>query len=321
MALANTNTAWKQDLYPLVNKTFDYEYDNRMNKFSEIMGKENINNVDFRDTGTAGYGELPEYDGTLKSLNQARGFITIYTPTEKSGAVDIAFKYAKIDKSGEAHKAGKRAANSAFMTVYMAMLRMYGRAFDDAYVGGDGKPWASDSHPNASKGDLNGVSVVDPDSGTFSNLITEKLSVTAITNAQTKANRFVTPDGLPLLVDMQDNGILLVSPELEPKAIEICGKDGKMSPEKLPESAENGANPVWGLKYIVVGGGDVGFSAKQWAIADRTLLKDSAKCVAITDPTVMETELDNPLIARFVPYVDFAVGFSDARCIIFSNPA
>jgi len=321
MALANTNTAWKQDLYPLVTKTFDYEYDNRMNKFMEIMGKENINNVDFRDTGTAGYGELPDYDGTLKSLNQSRGFITIYTPTEKSGAVDIAYKYAKIDKSGEANKAGKRAANSAFMTVYMAMLRMYGRAFDDSYPGGDGKPWAATDHPNASKGDLNGVSVVDPDSGTFSNLITEKLSVSAITSAQTKANRFKTPDGLPLMVDFQDNGILLVSPELEPKAIEICGKDAKMAPEKLPESAENGANPVWGLKYMVVGGGDVGFSAKQWAIADRTMLKESAKVVAITDPTVMETDLDNPLIARFVPYVDFAVGFSDARCIIFSNPS
>ena len=320
MPLANTNTAWKQDLYPLVTKTFDYEYDNRMNKFMEIMGKESINNVDFRDSGTAGYGELPDYDGTLKSLNQSRGFITIYTPTEKSGAVDIAFKYANIDKSGEAAKAGKKAANSAFMTVYMATLRMFGRAFDSSYPGGDGKAWAATDHPNASKGDLNGVSVADPDSGTFSNLITDKLSVAAITKAQTKANRFKTPDGLPLMVDFQDNGILLVSPELEPKAIEICGKDGKMSPEKLPETAENGANPVWGLKYMVIGGGDVGFSAKQWAIADRTMMKETVKVVAITDPTVMETDLDNPLIARFVPYVDFAVGFSDARCIIFSNP-
>lgn len=321
MALANTNTAWKQDLYPLVTKTFDYEYKNKINKFMEIMGKENINSVDYRDAGTSGYGELPDYTGVLQSANQKRGFITIYTPVEKSMAIDIGYKYAKVDKSGEANKTGKKAANSAHMSVYMACLRMFGRAFNPAYLGGDGKPWAATDHPNASKGDLNGVSIVDPDSGTYSNLIREKLSVTAITNAQTMANRFKTPDGLPLLVDFQDNGILLVSPELEPKAIEICGKDGKMSPEKLPESAENGANPVWGLKYMVVGGGDVGFSAKQWAIADRTMLKETAKVVSITDPTVMETDLDNPLIARYVPYVDFSVGFSDARCIIFSNPA
>lgn len=321
MAIANTATAWKQDLYPLVSKTFDYEYANRMNKFMTIMSKEKINNVDFRDAGMGGYGELGNYDGVLTSMNQKRGFVTIYTPVEKAGAIDIPFKYAKIDKSGEARKAGTRAAYSASMTVYMAMLRMFGRAFDANYPGGDGKAWAATDHPIASLGDVNGVSVADPDSGTFSNLITKTLSVSAITEAQTIANRLKTPDGLPLLCDFQDNGILLVSPELEAKAIEICGKDNKMSPEKLPESAENGANPVWGLKYMVIGGGDAGFSAKQWAIADRSQLQQSCKVVYITEPTVMETDLDNPLIARYVPYVDFAVGFSDPRAIIFSNPA
>lgn len=321
MALANTNTAWKQDLYTLVNKTYDYESKTKMNKFMEIMGKENINSVDFRDAASSGYGELPDYTGTLSSMNQSRGFITTYTPSEKAGSIDITYKKARIDKSGEAVKTGKKAANSAHATVYMACLRLFGRAFDPAYLGGDGKPWASTTHPSASKGDVNGVSVVDPDSGTYSNLITKALSVSAITEAQTIANRYKTPDGLPLMIDMQDNGILLVSPELEPKAIELCGKDGKMSPLKLPETAENGTNPIWGLKYMVVGGGDDGFSAKQWAIADRTMLKESAKWVSISDPTVMETELDNPLISRFVPYTDFAVGFSDARCIIFSNPA
>jgi hypothetical protein len=319
MALANVNTAWKQDLYPLVKKMFEYEYQNRLNKFYTIMSKEVIDSVDYRDSGSAGYGELPDYEGTLASMNQKRGFITIYTPAEKAGAVDIAFKYAKIDKSGEAKKAGKKLAGSANMTVYMAMLRLFGRAFDANYAGGDGQPWASTSHPNASMGDLNGKSIIDPDSGTYSNLITKKLSVAAITEAQTMANRYTTPDGLPLMCDFQDNGILLVSPELESKAIEICGKDGKMSPEKLPESAENGANPVWGLKYMVIGGGADGFSATQWAIADRAMLQESAKVVFITEPTVMENDLDNPLIARYVPYVDFSTGFSDPRAIIFST--
>jgi hypothetical protein len=321
MALANTNTAWKQDLYPLVKKTFDYDYENNLNKFMQIVSKENINNVDYRDQGMGGYGELGDYEGTLSSMNQKRGFITVYTPVEKAGAIDIAYKYAKIDKSGEARKAGTRAAYSASMTVYMALLRMFGRAFDANYVGGDGKPWAATDHPNASKGDANGVSIADPDSGVFSNLITKALSVSAITEAQTLANRYTTPDGLPLMCDFQDNGILLVSPELEPKAIEICGKDAKFSPMKLPESAENGFNPVYGLQYMVVGGGAEGFSAKQWAIADRRLLRESTKIVYITEPTVMENELDNPLIARFVSYVDFSVGFSDPRSIIFSNPA
>jgi len=322
MALSNINVSWKQDLYTMINKTFDYEYANRMNKLLEIVSEENINSVDFRMAGMGGYGELSTYDGSnLEGMNQKRGFITIVTPQEYAGSIDIQYKYAKIDKSGEAKKVGTRAAYSTNMTVYLALLRMFGRATNAGYLGGDSKPWAATDHPNASKTDLNGVSVVDADSGTYSNLITTVISVAAITAAQTAANRFITPDGLPFMCDFSDNGILLVSPELEPKAIELCGKDAKMSPEKMPESNENGANPIYGLKYMVIGGGSDGFSAKQWAIADRTLLKEAAKIVYITKPTVKETELDNPLISRFVPYVDFATAQNDGRPIIFSNPA
>ena len=322
MANSNVNTAWKQDLYPLINKSFEFNYANRMNKLLEIVSEEDINSVDYRMAGMGGYGELGAYDGSnLKGMNQKRGFITIVTPQEYAGSIDIQYKYAKIDKSGEAKKVGTRAAYSAQMTVYLALLRMMSRAFNSNYVGGDGKAWAATDHPNASKSDLNGASVADADSGTYSNLITAALSVSAITTAQTLANRFVTPDGLPFMCDFSDNGILLVSPELEPKAIEICGKDAKMSPEKLPESAENGANPVYGMKYMVIGGGSDGFTAKQWAIADRMLLKEAAKIVYITRPTVKETDLDNPLIARYVPYIDFATAWADGRPIIFSNPA
>jgi len=205
------------------------------------------------------------------------------------------------------------------MTVYLASLRMFGRAFNGAYLGGDGQSWASAAHPIASKGDANGVSTIDTDAGTFSNLLTGKLSVPNISLAQTTANRYITPDGLPFKCDMSANGLLLVSPELEPKAKEICGPNSKLIPEKLPESAENGANPLYGLQYIVIGGGADGFQASQWAICDKTLISQIAKIVYVERPTVLRADLDNPLIARIVPYVDFGVGFADARPIVFST--
>lgn len=321
MALSNVNTAWKNDLYPLVTKTFDYQYENFMNMLSPIVSEEDSNSVDYRLEGLGGYGELPDYDGAqLTGMNQKRGFVTIITPREKAGSIDISYKAAKIDKLGETKKVGTRAARSAAMTVYMTLLRMFGNAFNPAQVGGDGKPWAAIDHPVASKADAGGVSVADPDAGTFSNIITGNptLSVNAITKAQTLANRLVTPDGMAFACNMDT---LLVSPELEPKAKEICGgPDKKLMPEKLPESAENGANPVYGMGYIVVGGGADGFSEKQWAVCDRALLAEICKIIYITRPTVMRTELDNPLIDRYVPYVDFSTGFADARPIFFSNP-
>lgn len=321
MAVSNVNTAWKNDLYPMIEKTFDYQYENFMNILRQVVSEEDNSAIDYRLEGLGGYGELPNYDGSqLIGMNQKRGFVTIINPQEKGGSIDIQYRYAKIDKSGEAKKAGTRAAYSAAMTVYLATLRMFGRAFNSSYVGGDGQPWASTSHPIASKADSNGASVIDTDSGTFSNLITSPLSVGAITTAQSTANRFITPDGLPFKCDFSGNGLLLVSPELEPKAKEICGPDSKLIPEKLPESAENGANPVYGLQYIVIGGGSDGFTAKQWAICDKTLVTEVTKVVYVTRPTVLRTDLDNPLIARIVPYVDFGTGWGDARPIIFSNP-
>lgn len=321
MAISNVNTAWKQDLYKLVNHAFDYDYNNFMNILRQVVSEEQDKSIDYRMEGLGGYGELPDYDGSqLVGMNQKRGFITIITPTEKAGSIDISRRYANTDKLGEAKKAGKRAAYSASMTVYLALLRMFGGAYTTTKTG-DGLTWANAAHYVASKGDASGVSVADPDAGTFSNLITSVLSVNAITTAQTNANRFVTPDGLPFRCDFSANGLLLVSPELEPKAKEICGPNSKLIPERLPESVENGANPIYGLQYIVIGGGSEGFGAKNWAICDKNLITEVAKVYYIEKPTVLETELDNPLMARFVPYTDFGIGVADARPIIFSNPA
>ena len=319
MAQSNVNTAWKNDLYPLIDTTFDYEYKNRMNKLRQIVSEDDNQAIDYRMEGLGGYGEFTPYNGTtLVTGNQKRGFIKIISPAEYNNTIDIGYRYGKIDKLGEAKKVGSRLGYGGAMTVYMHVLRMFGRAFNSSYTGGDGKAWAATDHPVASKGDANGTSVIDTDSGTFSNLITKVMSVSAITEAQTIANRYTTPDGLPFMCDMDT---LLVSPELEPKAIEICGKDGKIVPEMIPESAENGANPLYGMKYMCIGGGADGFTAKQWAVADRTLLREIAKIIYITRPTVMRAELDNPLLARSVGYIDFGVGFADARPIIFSNPS
>lgn len=324
MANSNINTAWKNDLYPLIDTTFQFEYKNQLNVLAELVDTVVKKQVDYRMATGGGFGELSDYDGAnLVGMNQKRGFVKIITPTEKANAIDIQRIYGMTDKNGECKRVGTSAANSASMTVYLGLLRMFGN-FANAgaqWLGGDGKSWGATDHPVASKGDAGGTNTVDSDSGTFSNLLTDALSVAAITKAQTTASRFVTPDGLPFSCDFENNGILLVSPELAPKAKEICGTEARYSPVNIPESAENGANPVRGLQYMVVGGGSDGFSSKQWAIADKRQLKQNTKLVYIEKPQVLQTELDNPLIARYVPYVVFACGFGDARSIIFSNPS
>ena len=308
-------TSWKTDNYKFVGKAFDTAYANRMNKLSPVIGEVNAKSADYELTGTGGYGEMPLYVGrTLNEGQQRRAFKTIITPDEFTLSIGVDYKQAKIDKLGETRKVGQRLGDSASMTVYLHVLRMFANAFNSSCLGGDGVPWASASHPVASKASSGRTFVADPDAGTYSNTGTSAFSVAAITAAQARANRFVTPDGLPFLCDYDT---VLVSPELEEKAKRFFGENAKL----LPESANNDANPVEGMKYIVMGGGSDGFTEKQWAICDRRLMKEIVNVVYNTRPTVFNTELDNPLVDMFTGYVDFGVGWGDARQIIFFDPS
>lgn len=307
-------TAWKTDNYSFVGKAFDFRYADRMNKLSPIISEKTTTSVDYMLQGTGGFGELKPYDGVnLNKGSAKRAFATVITPKEYSLTADVGFKECKNDKLGECRRVGAQLGDSATMTVYMHMLRTLGSAFDPAKIGGDGVSWANANHPVASKGSEGRKFIVDEDAGYYSNLMNKVLSVSAITEAQTAANRFVTPDGLPFLCDFDT---LLVSPELEPEAKKLCGEDARLD----PESANHSANPVRGMHYIVIGGGDAGFTKKQWAVCDRRLMKDIFKIIYNTKPTVLQSNLDNPLIDSYTAYVDFDCGWGDARPIIFSNP-
>lgn len=306
---------WKTDNYKFVGKAFDNAYANRMNKLSPIVGEVNAKSIDYELTGSGGYGELPRYEGEINEGSLMRGFKTIITPDEYSRSIAVDFKKAQIDKMGEVRKVGTKLGDSAALTVYLHTLRMFANAFNDdgEHNGGDGQPWASAAHPVASKGSSGRRFLVDPDAGTYSNLIAQSLSVSAITAAQSMSNRFLTPDGLPFLCEMDT---LLVSPELEAVAKQICGEKAKLYPDQVDH-----VNPVSDLQYIVVGGGNDGFSAAQWAICDRRLMKELVNIVYITRPRVMQSQLDNPLKDMYTAYVDFGTGWGDARQIIFSTGA
>lgn len=318
--MSTSTTAWKGDNFKFVGKAFDISYANRIKKMMPIIGEVNSKSIDYTLDGVGGYGELPAYDGNnLNMRQQKRGFKTIITPGEYTGSDAIGYKQAKVDKLGETKKVGTRLGASAAMTVYAHVLRTFAGAFDAKKLGGDGQPWASEKHPVAALMDQGRIRVPDPDSGTYSNLIKEALSVDAITKAQSLAGRFITPDGLPFACQMDT---VLVSPELEATAKKLFGENNRLRPLQNPDDDTNAANPIYqDMAYIVVGGGKDGFGPKQWAICDREMMKEIFKLVYITKPTVFQTDLDNPLQDLYTAYCDFGIGWGDARPIIFSNPA
>lgn len=296
---------WSDDMYPIVKKRFDERYNSRVSLIGSVAGIVKQSELTYNIEGLGGYGELPEYaSSSLTRASGTKGFVNTVTPTERALALPVEYKNAKLDIVGEAEKVGTRLADSAYMTVLSAFYRMFGNAFTT--LGADGVAWASNKHP-----------VSTEDSATFSNIMSAELSVSSICNAQKQASAFVTSDGLPFVSDFD---LLLVSPELEEKARTICGKDAEISPLLNPETGV-GANPVHGMNYMVVGGGKLGFCDSQWAVADRALLSEVFKLVYITEPSVLISPRENPLVTDYIAYIDFAFGFGDARPIIFCDPA
>jgi len=295
--------SYANDLYPLVTKRFNSEYANYVETMKSLITIENTDRVDVREEGTGGFGEIPDYDGSsVPELAAKRGFVAIYTPKEKLAKATVSYKKAKIDMSGEAAKTGTRLAASIGMTRLMDFYRLFANGFNPAYVGGDGKALFAADHPMSSDAQ---------NTQTFNNLGTSVFSVAAITIAQAAARRFLTVDGFPFLCKYD---VVLVSPELEAKAREFFGKEAKL----LPQSQENGANPVGDTKYFVIDG----FTAKQWAVGDQRLIKEYMKMVQITAPRVdMSKAASNPYFTEYFVYSDYVLGFSEWRQIYGFNPA
>lgn len=292
---------YQDDLYPLVTKWFNDRMEKRTDLIPMVIGKETTDRVDIQEQGVGGYGYVPDYDGTtITELNQKRGFKTTYTPREKAAKASTSYKYVKVDMSGEAKKVGTRMADSLAITQVRDFYNVFANGFNTGFLGADGKPLFSATHP------------INNDTGadTFSNAGTSAFSISAITSSQTAAQRFKTFDNLDFDCDYD---LCLIAPELEPKAKEFFGAEAKL----IPESAENGANPVHGMKYFVI----KGFTAKQWAVGDSMLMKEYMKMVQITAPMVIQQKASNPLINEFIGYMDYVLGWSDARQIFGHNPA
>ena len=319
--MGNVATAWKTDNYKFVGKEFDYSYVDFLSKqgIMSLIGSELTNSIDYEITGMDGYGELQPYDGTnLVHGTPKRGFKTIITPKEFNLTRDLGMKQVKVDRTGQSNKTGKYLGRSAAITRYLYALRMIARAYDSNYVGGDGKKWAATDHPIASKYSEGRGYIADADAGTFSNLFTGKLGTKTIDDMRRAGRDYVAPTGLPMALK---HDMLLVSSKLEAQAASLLGRGRQYRPMKDPESAENAASTISDMQWMVVGDGKDGLQGEQFAICDSTMLKEVALVVDITPPKVMETELDNPLIQRFVAYADFGYGFGDARPIIFSTGA
>jgi hypothetical protein len=297
------------DLYPIIHKRFENKVENGDKLINTLISVVDSDKIDHRIDSMGGYGEIPKYDGTtVQNIDQRRGYTTIITPVERAAKTSVTLKYTKVDQSGEAKSVGNRLGISMRTTIYNDFLRMWGRAYDINYPFADGLAWAATNHRVTSD-----TTVAD----TYSNLITNVLGTAGLDAALKLGSRYVTADGLPTGINYD---LVVAAPELRQKCAELFGPDNELTPEQLPESAENGANPYHKMKYYIVGAGTLGFTARQWGIASSEILKETCSLVYITRPMVKPMQ-DTPFTMNYYPYADYELGFAEPRAVIFSNPA
>ncbi len=317
--MSSTFKNWTSDNYAFVGKAFDFAYADRLNKLSPVVGEVNAKSIDYELTGSGGYGEAPRYDG--ENLNEGslkRGFKTVITPVSTRSPSPSATKEAKVDKMGETKKVGTKLGDSMALTVYLHVLRMFANAWntDGKHNGGDGVSWANAAHPVASRGSSGRTFVADTDAGTYSNISTDAFSVSAITAAQARANRFharryAVPVRLLTRCSLRRS--------LKEKA-KMFGENARLMPAADPERLQR-REPVYGMRYIVMGGGADGFYEQ--AVGGVRSPTDEGACEHRhnTRPTVMQSPQDNPLKDLYTAYADFGVGWGDAKTDHFGNPS
>lgn len=318
--MPNIPNLWKTDLFPFVGQMFKVNLDNSIksnpliNLFDEIVTESA--HYDLRGSGD--FPELPDYDGSLNEINPRRNFNTTISTLEKQGTYHIHYKQWKNDRTREVERAGSQLADAIYTTINNRVLRKFASAFDSTVLGGDGKPWAATDHPNGSVGSTAGsrLFTADANGGTYQNLFTETLSYAALKEILGYARRLETPSGNPYEANFDT---LLVSPELTEYAIEL--QQSKLN----PDNAENTKNVVKIKNIITCGAGNVnrglGFGANQWALVDSKRFNKTSAIVYNTKPKVDRMININPYIKSFSAYVDFEVGYGDARAIMFSNPS
>jgi hypothetical protein len=297
------------DLYPIIAKRFENKVENGDKLINSLINVVDSDKIDYRIDDMGGFGEIPKYNGTtVTNIDQKRGYTTIITPVERAAKTSVTLKYTKVDQSGEAKKVGTRLGISMRTTIYNDFLRMWQRAYDANYPFADSLAWAAATHRVTSD-----PTVAD----TYSNLITNVLGTTGLDAAMKLGSRYVTADGLPTGITYD---LVLAAPELRQKCIELLGESNEIGPENIPESAENGHNPYRKLKWFIIGGGNLGFTSKQWALASSETLKETAALVYITRPMVKPMQ-DTPFTMNYYPYADYELGFAEPKACIFSNPA
>ena len=303
------STAWPDLLDPRFAKVYNNQYKQLPDRIGDFYQTPSAGGAptpaDYRMSEVNGFGDIPEFTGTVTYQDTSQGYSSTITYKEYASGFQIERKlfddalYAIMDGKPQ----GLAIAYQRTRQKHAAQLFNNAFSVDTTWLSHDeGVALCSNSHTTTQSNASTATG--------FDNLMTAALSAVSLTAARIQMRGFRGPNGERMTVMPSD---LLAPVDLYDTAYEITESQGK------PDTANNNANVHYG-KYAV-SDWEYLTSTRNWFLMDGTMRKQFVNWV---DRTLMEfamVEDIDTLVGKWRLYARYGAGFQTWRWILGSQVA
>jgi hypothetical protein len=304
MPVPHTTEAFGDLLDIRFQEIFDDNFPQLNDMLPELYAFEpNNGRIDMRFSQVSGYGDIPEFDGSVTYQSAAQGYDTVITPLEFASGIQVERRLFDTDQHSIMNQRPAGLARAAQRTRQKHGARPFNNAFSvdiKFYVNSEAVALCSDSHTTT-------VQSASTASG-FDNLVVTALSATALATARIQMRKF--RDAAANRGDVEPDEILF-PPDLYEIAFEINASMGKV------DSAENNRNVHFG-RYKMIEWNYL-TDTNNWFLMDQSLRGESLKWFDSVPVEFAQAEDLDTIVAKWRLYMVYGNGHLDWPWILGAN--
>lgn len=304
MAVPHTTGQFADLLDPRFQQIFNDNFPQLNDMLPELFTSEPDNGrIDMRFSQVSGYGDIPEFGGSVTYQSAAQGYDTVITPVEFASGVQVERRLFDTDQFSIMNQRPAGLARSAQRTRQKHGARVFNNAFsvDTKFsINSEAVAMCSNSHTTT-------VGSASTASG-FDNLVTTALSATALASARIQMRGF--RDAAANRGDVEPDE-LLYPPDLYETAFEIVESMGKVDSAENNRNVHQGRYTLKEWNYLT--------DTNNWFLMDSRLRGESLKWFDSTPVEFAMAEDLDTLVAKWRLYMVYGNGYLDWRWILGAN--
>lgn len=304
MAVPHTTGQFGDLLDIRFQKIFDDNFPQLNDMLPELyMFEPNNGRIDMRFSQVSGYGDIPEFSGSVTYQSAAQGYDTTITPLEFASGIQVERRLFDTDQFAIMNQRPAGLARATQRTRQKHGARQFNNAFSvdtKFYNNSEQVALCSDSHTTTvqSASTANG----------FDNLVTTALSATSVASARIQMRGF--RDAAANRGDVEPDEILF-PPDLYEIAFEINASMGKVDTAENNRNVHMGRYTMKEWNYLT--------DSNNWFLMDSSLRGESLKWFDSVPVEFAFAEDLDTIIAKWRLYGVWGNGHLDWRWILGAN--